>query len=253
MKKRGIIIVLLGTMMILNTAFASLPQEFFQHRWRTTPLIGISGGYAVRDGHITSSILYGNNPDTSATLVRDYSDNGLIYGILVGFQGFLHPWLLGIEVNLEWQDIDSPHAYAFSDIHGQFGWNASTTYRRETVVGLTGRVGYIFTPDVMPYFRFGAEVGRDKLATRFFGTNAFPISVAIDSKVWVYRFLIGAGLEIPVPCSSIVLRLEYDVHSKGKTVETNGAYTDGVINPVFNCQMQPLTQSGSIALVHYFY
>jgi hypothetical protein len=125
MKKRGIIIVLLGTMMILNTAFASLPQEFFQHRWRTTPLIGISGGYAVRDGHITSSILYGNNPDTSATLVRDYSDNGLIYGILVGFQGFLHPWLLGIEVNLEWQDIDSPHAYAFSDIHGQFGWNAS--------------------------------------------------------------------------------------------------------------------------------
>jgi opacity protein-like surface antigen len=236
-------------------AYARLPQSVWQNCGLDSWLFGLSAGYADREGDIDVRANYAAPPNfPQTTVIRDLSDTGFIYSAFAGYQVVYDYYLLGIELDVERQKIEDDHRFAFSDPRSTLGWNANVRYRRNTMIGLTGRYGYALADFIMPYVRLGAEVSRDKLITFIGGEpSVYPRSVILQEKAWVYRFLLGVGIEMPIPCMPFNLRLEYDYHSKGKTIETNGMLLDGIINPEFQSDLQPKTQSGRLAIVWNFF
>ncbi len=222
--------------------------------WMKNFLVGASMGYSDLQGSLRQQIAFGGLPDAyTSNIVRDYSDSGFIMGLLVGYQGIRDKWLMGVELNGDWNQIDTNHPYAFVDAPEVAGWNAMVRYERDLLAGLSARVGYFLAYNFMPYARLGAEVSRDQLETVFAPNPAvIPGRTTLDARIWVYRFLLGLGVEISTACRPLTVRVEYNYHSKGKTIETNGAIIDGVLNPVLNSNMQPTEQSASLALVWNF-
>lgn len=213
----------------------------WQPGWLDNWLLGLSGGYATRKSDIDSRI---TTFPLVVTNVRDSSDNGWLAAGFGGYQAMLDKWLLGGEFNLEWQEIEDSHNYAFA------GRNVNAEYRRKGSIALTGRIGYALTPNLLPYIRVGAEVSRDSLTSTFVGP---PTSASIFNKAWIHRFIVGVGAEMPIPCTcGISLRLEYDYHSKGQTIEDYGSTGSGITTIEYYTAMQPRTYSGRLSVVWNF-
>ena len=110
----------------------------------------------------------------------------------------------------------------------------------------------------MPYGRIGAELGSDRLSVTFGFNNPLeadnnPLATN-EERQWVYRFLFGVGVELPlVPACGTTFRVEYDFHSKGRTLIATTAINDGIFNPSFQAESQPFTQSGTISVVWNFF
>jgi opacity protein-like surface antigen len=256
MKKIGLLICLLSSWLI-QPVFADewvthWPESIWKKEWRTNFLIGIFGGYADRESNLTTTMQYGGFPVIPQSIVvRDVSDTGGIYGFLLGFHGRCNKWLFGGEFNIENHNFSEDHPFAFSDPAGLVGWNGTSEYQRDWMAGFTFRLGYQIVDYLLPYVRLGVETGRDKLITTL-TPDDFDGSLRLQDKTWIYRFLSGVGIEFPVYCTAITMRLEYQFHSKGKTIETDRLFTDGIFNPISTSQMQPRTQTGLIAIVRNF-
>jgi len=235
-------------------------------QWETNFLLGVSGSLNERLGNEDITLLY-TNPVAihagfpSSFIIEGYTDRGWMLGAFGGFQARCWQWLFGGEVNVDWDDIDSAHPFAFDDAFGQagvargLGWNATTRYKRKVTIGLTGRIGYAVTRCFMPYLRLGAETSIDQLITTYSGnSNVYPLSLRTFGSVRQYRFLGGVGVEIPVPkISPLSFRIEYDFHSKGKAVQSIGLIEDTLgYSPEFFTTMKPRMHSGKVSLVWNF-
>jgi opacity protein-like surface antigen len=252
--------------MILLTMSFSLHAQW-KRDWSGNWLFGISGGYADRVGTVESELTYFNqifildSPVTlrvPTSLVSTASDLGWIYSIFSGYQKTYQRWLLGLELNIDWHHIDEDHTIAFTDSIQLLGWEESYRYKRRIMAGLSGRLGYAIADYFMPYARLGVEIGRDKFHSTFaINPSVGEFDLALQGKQWIYRFLLGAGAEIPIPCSSMSLRLEYNYHSKGKTMALSGFLFDEleIIGPLVMCssRTQPRTQSVRLAWVWNFF
>lgn len=229
------------------------PEVVWKNAWIKSWVLGFSAGYADREGGTSIEVRYGGFPAIFPTdVVRDYSSLGKIFGVFGGYQETKGNWLRGIEVNIDDHELDDSMALAFSDPSSFVGWGATVRYKRRLMAGLTARVGYQIVDYAMPYVRLGAEVGRDTYWTSFTNNTAFVPGITIRERTWVYRFLSGIGIEFPIYCTALTMRVEYNYHSKGKTLEADGIFTDGVLNPIYNSNLQPRTQSGRIAIVRKF-
>lgn len=250
--KKQIALVLMAWI-LPGLAVASL-----QRGWTGNWYMGGSLGYATLYGDDHTNMMYGFGAlaaNTAVDVYRDYSDNGLLVGVLAGYQEIRNQWLVGAEFTADLQSIDKNHPFAFSDAQELVGWNADVRYQRRNMLGLVGRVGYAVTPFMMPYFRLGVEFSNDKMTTSYFGNPAvYPYDVVISQAHWLHRFLIGVGAEVPLPhtCGA-TMRLEYNFHSKGRTIEEYGSLVDGIFSPQFYNEMQPEMQSGRISLVWNFF
>lgn len=237
----------------IANAYSEFPQDLWKHKYGHI-VAGIYGGQAVREEELNLNIQFGGFPSRiPAAYVNELSDNGLEWGLLIGYQEVYHHRLItGIEFNVGQLDLDHTHQVAFSDPAATYGTNAEINYVQDWVVNLTGRLGYALTPVFIPFLRGGVEVSRDDSKILFTANSwNFP-QVVLDDERWVYRFLIGIGLEVPVPCRNISIRAEYLFHSKGKTIETDGRLSDGVVNPLFYAEQQPYTKSGRLSLIWNF-
>lgn len=184
-------------------------------------LSGVSVGYTYLKGSITDpdDVFY-KEPYSSATFAPYF---------FMGYQQAYDQWLWGTELNIDWQKVADDRDFTFK-MESTVS-SANVSYEHGVTLGLSERLGYSLTPYFMPYLRFGIEAGKDRLDTHV-------ASEATKDKMWVYRFLFGLGVELPLPVKSpLSLRFEYDYHSKGKTLITNAA------------QVQPWAQSARIALV----
>ena len=211
--------------------------------WYDNWLLGLSGGYANREALIQSSVTTFGNP---LYYSRDASDNGWLAAVFGGYQAIHEKWLLGGEFNLEWQDIEKSHDYAFASR------NVTATYRRKGMIDFSGRLGYAFCESLMPYVRLGVELSRDSLGSYFSGNSTS--SVQLFNKAWIHRFLLGVGVEVPLPeTCGISVRLEYDYHSKGKTIEDFGGTGIEPFLIEYYTAMQPRTYSGRVSVVWNFF
>lgn len=233
--KKAITIVSMTTLML-----HSLPAHaILESRWLDNWVVGVSGGYASREGDIVSSITGFRNYSAYS---RSSSDDGWLGAAFIGYQSILGPLLFGGEFNLEYEMIDTSHTYAFADRH------VTAEYRRKGLIDLSGRMGYAVTTNFMPYLRLGAELSRDSLISTFAGSSV-P-NASLYNKMWIHRFLVGLGVEMPVPDTcGMTVRLEYDFHSKGKTIETYDATGVGITLIDYYTAMQPRTYSGRISVV----
>ncbi|MBS0290415.1 MAG: hypothetical protein JSS07_10345 [Proteobacteria bacterium] len=248
-------------LLLLNVSYVHADQFLHHHwpenvwidEWETNFLIAVFAGYGDREGNMNLSKQYGGFPLTpKMTIVRDVTDTGTVYGFVGGYQGKCQRWLLGGEINVESHHFGTTHPFAFSDPAGLLGWNGDISYQRDWMVGFTFRVGYYLVDYFLPYVRIGGETGRDKLITHLTSNLTTIPTLTLSEKEWVWRFLSGVGIEFPIYCTALTVRMEYQYHSKGKTIETNRLFTDGIVNPIANSDMQPHTQTGIIAIVRNF-
>lgn len=210
--------------------------------WLDNWLVGVSTGYITREADIVSSI---TTVSDYGSFSRNSSDNGWLGAVFGGYQSIYRQWLIGGEFNLEWENVNSSHDYMFA------GDEVSTRYRRKGVIDFSGRAGYALTSNLMPYLRLGVEVSRDSLASSFEGITP---DAFIYNKAWIHRFLVGIGAEMPIPDTcGLTVRLEYDYHSKGKTIEDFGATGIGLQTIEYYTAMQPRSYSGRVSLVWNLY
>lgn len=259
----------LGTAICLSSAL--LLSTAVQADWQGNWLVGLSGGYAEREGKDYITIIGGPVPFGGAQTVYNQrlEDTGWIGSIFGGYQFRCNRWLLGAELNVDWRGYEEGNDFVFEDASGIAGlgalideaipdprpWAAGVKLERDWVVGLTGRMGYELAPYLLPYIRLGAEWSRDEL--QFVGarqSGAIPLSavtVAGSEHKNSYRLVAGIGLEVPVPTiagiNGITVRAEYDYHSRGQTVGVTTAASDNVT--LVNSSMNPTEQSAIVSLV----
>jgi opacity protein-like surface antigen len=206
-------------------------------QWEGNWLIGVSGGLAEREGNFDLVIHHAQGPTSS--LVQNQEDSGLFGGLFGGYQIRCNDWLMGAELNVEWQDLGRDQESAFTNALRQ-GTAITTRYSQTNVVALTGRFGYEIFPNFLPYIRAGIQTSRDKLD--FFG---FPIgggAVDLESLRRVWRFTGGFGVEAPIPVlMGLSVRAEYNFQAKAGAIEADALGIDNAT--LVNTSMRPKTNA----------
>lgn len=242
-----------GTALCLSSAL--LVSGVAQAAWQGNWLIGVSGGYAESEGELELTMFHPLGFQTNFN--KDFENTGFIGGIFGGYQAVCNRWLWGLELNVDWQDLDSDNNFAFTDFTDR-GWAVSSNYDRDVVVGLTGRLGYQISRCFMPYIRVGAEISNNDLNfSAIRDPNNLPVSsdvfFALNGSRHVTRFVGGIGAEMPVPVSKLAglsIRVEYDYHAGGRVIEVNGVASD---NATFVAtSMSPRVNSAKASLVWNF-
>ena len=188
------------------------------HAWRNanldvseTIIPGLQNRFRL-NGRVVFSDQFNNSMD----------DRGFNWGFVGGYQAWNDRWLLGLELNVGWDETNRNHFYAFEDTGNVI--LANTDYDRNTVVGLSVRLGFDAWEYIMPYIRLGAERSRDKF--ELFATSGAG-SINIEERRNQTRFVGGFGLEVPV-LADVSFRVEYDYHSEGKELALAGTTSDGL-------------------------
>ncbi len=183
--------------------------------WETNGLLGLSGGYALREADNEFIVNHPLNRITSLNLKQE--DNGLIGGILGGYQARCHDWLFGGELNIEWQEVNRQQSFAFTDALN-VGYNASSSYSQRQVVAFTGRFGYEMYPNFMPYVRLGVQSSKDKLIVRAVSAD-LEDSLDLEASRRVYRLTGGFGAEMPIYyLMGLSARAEYNFRARAGSI-----------------------------------
>ncbi len=213
MKRLGIAVTLL--MIAFSTAANALSN------W----LVGIEGAYSQRKAILDITIFHPDLDAPPTITSNEMKGNGLLWGLLAGYQTKCDSWLLGFELNIEWENIDNQQAVTFTDILNQT-WGGTAQYKRNTIWGFSTRLGYEVTSDFLPFVRLGVQTSRDTL--RFaLATNPLTLADLGEGNRRTFRYVLGAGAEFPIPAlKSLKLRTEYNFYSKGPSVEAVGLASD---------------------------
>ena len=237
----------LATAICLSALMAS---GAVQAQWEGNWLIGVSGGWAEREGNLYLST-FDTDVEELTVVGNNLEDSGWDWGILGGYQARCNGWLVGVELNVDWANRHNDNTYQYTDVDGD-SFVVSADYKRDTNVGLTGRLGFQVAQFVLPYIRAGVETSRDRLSINAVTAGSSSMQAfAVSGSERVYRFVAGIGAEIPVPMvTGLSARAEYDYHSKGRSVDAQGFATDAVT--FVNANTKQRVNSGIIALVYNF-
>ncbi len=259
--------VVLATLLFLNgnQVFAA---AYADESWRGNWLVGGSGIYAQRRGSLDVSMRYsptvfglGNGAFPILETDNLYSNKGFGWGLLAGYQLKSHGWTWGVEASVDWHDISQRRDVLFTDVVGLISWDARSLYKRQPITALSGRMAYEMAPYFIPYIRLGIEGSHDLLEVSMIGSSGAvtPINPLINSDSrWNWHYLAGVGVETPLWCTPMTVRIEYNYHSRGRPLIVNGTQglAAGVVVPqafTFRSEMHNRTQSGKLSLVWNFY
>lgn len=243
-----------------------------QAHWYGNWLVGASGSYGERLGDVDIQLVYRTalipEPFRPSHITEKYVDRGTIWGIFAGYQVRCNRYLIGLEANLDWDDMNNnAHDFAFLDASSQVGlpgnaYIATAQYYRDSTFGVSFRFGYEVTPCFMPFIRFGGETSKDRLTLFFEGRPLLnPNSAIIEDSERIYRFFGGVGAEMPLSFSFwqppflrfLSLRMEYCVHASSENpVEAVGSLNSPNLLPLFVNKMKPVTHTGKLSLVWNF-
>jgi len=224
--------------------FATLAHAVYE----SNALFGVDVGVLTRKGSV--DIAYGNVPG-AVSLEQD----GLIWGLLAGYQGRCKGWLLGGELHVDWDRAQKASKANFSTTTNAFV--ATAVLRRHMAVGFSARLGKEVLPDLfsyttvfLPYVRLGIETSKDHLELDIRNANSFVYSDSEGSRR-DWRFVLGLGVEMPVPqIMGLSIRAEYDYLPEGRRIETFGYTVD------FSTLVTSITRShthrGKVAFVWNF-
>jgi hypothetical protein len=194
--------------------------------WEGNAMLGVTGGYASRHGNIG---IVANGPGQHLEFNNNMNSHGGVWGIFGGYQVFCNGILFGLELNVQWEDIEQNNDYVFLDDHG-IEWTGVANYKREPAVGLSGRFGSRVSRCFIPYVRLGLETSRDKLALFAVRDPFFvPLEADIEGDRQNFRLFAGLGAEIPLLLKGLVgpaIRLEYNYHAEGPNTEAEGFASD---------------------------
>ncbi len=243
-------------------------------------LVGGSIGYGESNGSLDSNVAYLDQAGIATQIenisqVTSIHNNGLLGGLLVGYQVVCDRLIAGLELNADWYEDYDSHDFtliagpkpAFRDSLGYVG---SAEYKHDLTVGLTARFGYSLTEYLIPYIRLGAEGTRDHLDVAYVCPFAFNVgnssfTGSISESNTKYRFVGGIGLEIPF-CSlaktdnfmrGLSARAEYNYHGRhhgldGQVVSLDSLFTPGLSDQAYAAGYKSNFNTGKLSLVWNF-
>jgi opacity protein-like surface antigen len=215
-----------------------------QANWKTNWLVGASGGYNWYEGDFDVTIDIPGGP-VSFDDTRDASSKGWLWGIFGGYQAMCDGWLIGAELNVDWENNN--HTQNHLLVAGASSFNATTTFDRDATIGLTARLGYEINCWLLPYVRLGIETSRDEVDVTIGSTTTPALAYSASGSNRSWRFVGGLGVELPVPaCDGLSVRAEYDYHSRGTGLDHNGDWTGVVGNSSTNHHSHTNTAKASV-------
>lgn len=234
--------VCLSTVVFASTA----AKAEWQYNW----LLGVSAGWNQNEGSGDGFI---TPPAPAAQTLfsgHDVSDSNFIGGVFAGYQARCNGWLLGVELNVDWQGNGDDNNFVFTDATGAT-WAGTASYKRDATVGLTGRMGFEISPYFMPYVRAGVETSDDDASFSMANNAVVPLVVSASDSSRSYRFVGGVGAEFPVPMlSGLSFRAEYNYHSRGKALDASAVASDNLT--VAGVSVHPHANSVKASLVWNF-
>jgi len=255
--------------LFISALLMSPAQAYWQGSW----LIGASGSYGERSGDVDIQMVYTTNfvpvPLRTSYITEKYVDRGTIWGLFAGYQIRCNRFLVGLEANYDWDDMNNnAHDFAFLDTLAQTSvvvppgnsYIATAQYERDPTFGVSCRFGYDVNPCFMPFIRIGGETSKDSLTLSFGGVPFLnSLSTTIKDSDRIYRLFGGVGAEISsilwrsTLLQPISFRVEYCVHAASDdAVEAVGMINDGTYSPLFVNKMKPVTHTGKISIVWNF-
>jgi opacity protein-like surface antigen len=148
---------------------------------------------------------------------RYIADNGWVGGVFAGYNWKDAPVTFGLNLSLDWNEIDDPHNFHAIDSGGD-NFLVRARYERDFFYGFSGRVGYQTSPTMMPYVRVGIERSTNRLRLKADDINNPDMPVRILDKALSHHktgYLVGLGAEFPILNKNTHLRLEYQFHICG--------------------------------------
>ncbi len=222
MPKKSLLALCLALVLFCQAGFASICQNF---------LLGGEIGYAARSGEfITRFVAPSIVPVAVYTDVNEGAyDQGTLLGLLVGWQFRHNRWMLGLEGNVDFNNLGRNRPFEFNDkISGTGLFNAAVFYQQGPIYALSLRAGYFVTPFFMPYARLGAQVSSDELnyqviASTFATTATAPSYDFISNRKSIFGAFAGAGVEFPTYVGATTLRFEYNyIYTQALVMTENG-------------------------------
>lgn len=210
-------------------------------------LLGVDGGVATRDGDFTINITH---PGVQTTVVENHENTGFIFGFFAGYEAIIQEFLVGIELNLGFQDFGKDKDFQFTDLL-QRSYGAKFEHERHPVFGLTVRGGYRLAPWIIAYVRAGAEFSKEIVRLQALSNVGLApaISVGLDDGRDVVRFIGGMGFEFPVTRNTNV-RLEYNYSSRGRGASESQIASDGTT--IFDVGFKPNQHAFKLAFAWNF-
>jgi opacity protein-like surface antigen len=195
-------------------------------QWQYSALVGVSGAHLWGDADVNYFVYDSIEPDNFKQKFEVDNDRWA-FGILGGFQAKCNRLLLGLELNIDWQNDHNIDGNLITVFNNSPFSSLAIDYDNDAVVGLTGRIGYDINSWLMTYARAGVETYERDLSY----TNTSLITVfssAGDASRRTWTFVGGLGAEVPVPVlAGLSLRAEWNYHARGKSVEVTALLTDG--------------------------
>lgn len=175
--------------------------------------VGVNGGYG-------RSSISGIDPAVNNAIGSATAGGGMIGGQL-GCDHQSANWVFGAQLSADKAYLTGSHQY----VNGTGPLNR-VTYGINSLISVTGRIGYLFEPETLAYVKAGGT----KTRTNHNDTGPAPtVGVPYNGNTEVTRngWIVGAGLEhkIGKNWSGFV---EYNYMDFGRKTVTI-AYTDGVI------------------------
>lgn len=240
------------------------------HMMYSNWLVGVTGGFSAQKTRTAVDVVY-TEPDIAfagipaLANIYDFKSDGFLGGAFIGYQQVCRNWLVGVEAELVWQEVDLDERFAFSDIAALnggvgFGFVGQVHTHTRAAATLSSRFGFVLEtmiPDVLviPYLRLGVEANQQIIEAEYFGDpDSYPFTTYSKSERWPIRFILGGGFEFPIYYTGFAVRLEYVYHSKGQSLENSQLVLDGgIINPLFSTDINSETNTGKVAILWNFY
>jgi hypothetical protein len=211
------------TLCVLALFYSIAAQAVYESNW----LFGVGAGNVSRQG--TVNIDAGGPEDAIGSV--HLRQTGLIWGVTSGYQGRCDGWLLGGELHVDWDRGLQENDAFMMDPPSTF--NVAVKLHRKIAVGFSTRLGYELGPDLfdytpffLPYVRLGFESSKDHL-NLFLTDQQTQVYVDSEGSRRDWRFILGAGLEVPVIyIMGLSVRLEYDYMPKGRVIENYALASD---------------------------
>lgn len=181
---------------------------------------GWNGCYAGVNGGYGQASISGINPSVNNAIGSANAGGGMI-GAQVGCDHQMDSWVFGAQLSADKGYLSGSHLY----INGTGPLNR-VTYDIDSLISVTGRIGYLFQPETLAYLKVGGAMTR----TNHNDSDPAPVfGVPYTGRAKVVRngWVIGAGLERKIG-KNLSGYLEYNYIDFGRKIVTI-PYTDGVI------------------------
>lgn len=217
-------------------------------------MLGFEGGYGSRTYKVNATTVNASPFVTAATGglfpmgatiasdKKEFTDNGTIWGIMLGYQWDMHPvWVFSLELRGTLDNISEENQWHYADSLG--GGNQITAYvkyDRSFLFEFSGTLGLKANRKWLPYVRFGVVTSSDEMqfASQLFNGILFAAQDNMSQSDRLYGWLVGVGVEYPLFRDSIlkmlrssVVRAEYNYTRNERIImedvlpPLNGEYT----------------------------